>query len=92
MSGIRSYHQRKRLLPPKVTDVDNKKLIENLEDRVHRLEHLLAIQSCGPTIESRNVSILPKQGVDTPANLGILNVKGSRSRFHGQNQKRALVR
>lgn len=63
-------------------------VIEDLQNRVQRLEEQLAVQSRGlspprnHTDQTRRLNVTSK---------GVVHLKGSSTRFHGQNQKAALL-
>lgn len=71
---------------------ESTRVIQDLQDRVRRLEQLISDQSHGSIEAPRQSSLCVSQTPGSSTNLGTLNVKGSRSRFYGQNQKSTLLR
>lgn len=66
-------------------------VIENLQNRVSKLEQLLKNQPHLSAESSVQISLGAKQGAGSSTVFGTLNVKGSRSRFHGRYQKLTLL-
>ena len=66
--------------------------IQDLQDRVRRLEQMISNQTPVSVEAPRLSSPCVNQTPGSSTNLGTLNVKGSRSRFHGQNKRSTLLR
>ena len=70
---------------------DSAKVIQDLRNRIYSLEQLLSNQPHVLAETPGQFNRWSKQGPGAATNLGTLNVKGSRSRFRGQNQKMTLL-
>lgn len=81
------------IVPPNPTLVHNDYtgVIENLQTRVDKLEKLLSSHLEVSAESSRQFSLGSKPGAGSLTNVGTLNVKGLRSRFHGLCQKLTLL-
>ncbi len=66
-------------------------MIEHLHNRVYKLEQLIYNQPHILPESSRQLSLGAKQRAGSSMYSGTLDVKGSRSRFHGQYQKMTLL-
>ena len=77
---------------PEKGNRESTRLIENLQSQVNRLERLTANQSYITNEAPQLSSLYANHGDGPMTNSGTLNVKGSRSRFHGRNQRRSLLK
>lgn len=67
-------------------------VIEDLQYRVNQLERLSSGRSQSPALAQQNDSGYAEQGSrSSPNYMGVLSVKGSRSRYHGLNHKITLL-
>ncbi|KAI9880681.1 MAG: hypothetical protein M1830_001314 [Pleopsidium flavum] len=76
---------------PRVTE-EKIGVIEDLQYRVNKLERLLSDQSRLLTSTQKHANNHVEQADrPSPSSLGVLSIKGSRSRYHGQNHKITLL-
>ncbi len=90
---VRSHVGLPAILPPTPALENNESIgvIENLQNRVDKLEKLLSSHPELSAESSRQFSLGSKPGAGSLTNVGTLNVKGLRSRFHGLYQKHTLL-
>lgn len=90
---VRSHVGLPAILPPTPALENNESIgvIENLQNRVDKLEKLLSSHPELSAESSRQFSLGSKPGAGSLTNVGTLNVKGLRSRFQGLYQKHTLL-
>ena len=77
---------------PETGDQESTRLIKGLQSQVDRLEQLIADQPHVSSKAPQRSSLCANHGAGSSTDPGTLTVKGARSRFHGRNQKRSLLK
>ena len=72
-------------------DRESTRSIGDLQSQINRLERLVSDRQHASSEAPQRSNFFDNHGAGPSTNSGTLSVKGSRSRFHGRNQRRSLL-